>query len=286
MSLEKAFCRILALSCVAASVGFGAVESVDFTDASDSGASAWDLSETEDDAKGRKFPDGGESITSPVYGGAAVSVSVSAQMVGSNIAGSGSMLTLEARNPAGGSWMPAGSIEFAGGAVTNETFALSRSDGLRQFRISFTKGKGTMRVRSFTVKWFADGEVAVPHSLFASEVRSGSFRAGWAIDEPVDSFLFDCRKVSMTLWTGKVEWTETFSYCTNATKSAKKLTADIIDGYTDNAGWSGEYVYAPLESEGIIQVNKSSDSVGWLVSPEFSGRYPEKSANLVALFMG
>ena len=268
MSLEKAFCCALALSCVAAPVGFGAVEFVDFTDGMDVGASAWDLSETEDDAKGRKFPDGGESITSPVYGGAAVSVSVSAQMVGSEIAGSGSSLNVEARNPTGGSWMAIGGIEFAGGTVTNETFALSRSDGFRQFRISFTKGKGTMRVRSFTVKWLADGEVAAPHSLFAAEVGAGSFRAGWSIDEPVDAFLLDCWSVSMAPWTGTAEWMETFSHCTNATKSAKKLTADIIDGYTDNAGWSGEYVYAPLESEGIIQVNKSSDSVGWLVSPE------------------
>lgn len=268
MGLEKAVCLVLALSCVAASVGFGAVESVDFTDGTDAGASAWDLSETEDDAKGRKFPDGGESITSPVYGGAAVSVSVSAQMVGSNIAGSGSALNIEARNPAAGTWIQVGGIEFAGGTVTNGTFSLSRSGGFRQFRLSFTKGNGTLRVRSFSVKWLADGEVAVPHSPYAAEVTSRSFRAGWTADEPADSFLIDCWNVSATPWTGKTEWAETFSPCVNGTKSAKKLTADIIDGYTDNAGWSGEYVYAPQESEGIIQVNKSSDSVGWLVSPE------------------
>ena len=45
---------------------FAAVETVDFVEDIHGNVHLWELSETEKDSNGRKFPDGGETITSPV----------------------------------------------------------------------------------------------------------------------------------------------------------------------------------------------------------------------------
>lgn len=267
MSFEHASRYVLGASWFMTSAVFGAVEVTDFIDDTEGSVSRWDVSETELDGNGRKFPDGGEAITSPVYGGSAIRVSVSARMFGQNIAGSGSALKIEARTSAADGWEEIGGIVFSGGSATNGTFSVLRSEDFRQFRLSFIKGNGTLRVSSFSVTWRAEGEVAVPFSPGTSEVGDRSFDAVWMIDETVDSFLFDCWKVSMTRWTGDVKWSEGFDACENTGGSAKDIT-DGLDEHTGNPGWGGEYLYIPAGHTGVIQVNKASGSVGWLVSPE------------------
>ena len=250
---------------------FAAVETVDFVEDIHGNVHLWELSETEKDSNGRKFPDGGETITSPVYGGAAVSVNVSAKMFST---GDGSSLKIEGRSAANGNWREIHSLVFVDNSATNETVALSRADDFRQFRITFIRGKGTMRVGSFEVEWRADGEVAVPFGLSADSVTVDSFVATWTIDEAVECFLVDCWRESMSPWTGDVKWRETFERCANETKNPKGLTDETLDLYTDEAGWRGDFLYAPGESKGVIQVNKASGSVGWLVSPPLQASGP------------
>ena len=110
--------------------------------------------------------------------------------------------------------------------------------------------------------------VPVPYGLSADSVTHDSFRASWKVDGDADCFLLDCWQESMTKWSGEVKWIDTFERCTNTTQGIKSL-AEKFDLHTDIPGWSGEFVYRPEQSsEGIIQVNKNSESVGWLVSPE------------------
>ena len=247
---------------------WGGVSATDFT--SGSNTDQWDLSMTVDDGdKGIKFPDGDESITSPVYGGAAVSVSVSARIYGSNVDGSGSMLKIEARAPATEEWAEVHRLVFTGSSITNDTFSLSRGDDYRQFRLVFVKGNGTLRVRSFEVTWRADGEVAAPFSLKANEVTTNSFYATWRNEEPVDCFLFDCWKEYTTSWTGDVQWREDFAQCINEKGNPVNLTDEEGEfGEYGLDGWSGESVYLSAGCNGMIQVNKAADGVGWLITPE------------------
>jgi hypothetical protein len=189
-------------------------------------------------------------------------------MFGQDIPGSGSALVVEARSPTSESWCEVHRLVFANGSTTNETFKLFRGDNYRQFRLTFKKGVGTLRVRFFEVTWREDGEVEVPHSLKAVDVDADSFMATWAVDYPVECFLFDCWNESMTSWTGDRKWTEDFGKCVNGTERPKSVADDAFDQYTDIAGWSGAYVYLPGRMEGVVQVSKAEDSVGWLVSPE------------------
>lgn len=260
------------MACGSYMSAFAAVEITDFVDDTYENTSQWELSETEkDDRYGRKFSDGGETITSPTYGGAAVSVSVSAKTFST---GDGSALKIEAKSDGAEAWREIHSLVFADNSATNETIALSRADNYRQFRLSFVKGSGTLRVRSFEVEWRADGEVAVPFGLAADFVTSDSFVASWEIDETVECFLVDCWRESMTPWTGNVKWSDAFERSRNDGGNSKILTEDIFDDYTDVPGWSGDYVYAPKNSKGVIQVNKASGSVGWLVSPPLQAAGP------------
>lgn len=108
----------------------------------------------------------------------------------------------------------------------------------------------------------------VPCDLKARNVTTNSFLASWSADGSVECFLFDCWSLSAAPWTGEEKWKETFSPCVNASKRSKRLTEETFDLYTDHAGWSGDFAYAPAGGNGAIQVNKASGSVGWLVSPE------------------
>ena len=184
----------------------------DFIGDSNSNTNQWSLSGTVLDGNGRKFSNGGESIASPIYDGAVVSITVSAKNVGFKTAGDRSALKIEAQAPGAESWTEIHQLVFANGSATNETISLSRSANYRQFRLTFVKGTGTMRISSFNVTWRADGEVAAPFSLKCSDVTSDSFYATWTIDEPVECFLFDCWKESMTQWTGTRKWGGGF-YC-------------------------------------------------------------------------
>ena len=250
---------------------WGGVDHTDFVEDVNCNTNLWEMSETELDGNGRKFSDGGECIVSPVYGGAVVEVSVSAKTYST---GDGSSLKIESRTPGSEDWREVHRLVFADNSATNETFALTRADNCRQFRLTFVKGKGTLRIGSFRVVWRADGEVAIPSELTADDVAADSFHASWTIDEAVDCFLFDCWRESMTKWTGEEKWSETFGKCVNEGKSGKRLTAETFDQYTDCPGWSGDPVYVPAGGNGTIQVNKASDSVGWLVSPSL----PEMSS--------
>lgn len=245
----------------------GVVETADFVGDAYGNTNQWELSETTVDGNGRVFMNDGEAITSPTYDGAVVSLSLSAKMFGSGIADSGSALIVEARSLSSESWDEVCRLVFVSGAATNETFTLPRGDNYRQFRLVFVKGVGTLRVGSFEVTWRTDGEVAVPHSLKAAGTDSDSFLAAWSIDEVVECFLLDCWYESMTPWAGNVRWSESFGRCINGTKNAKSVSGDLFDQYTDLAGWSGDYVYLPSGLDGVIQVNKTVTSVGWLVSP-------------------
>ena len=262
---------ILMSVCGLCMSAFAAVETTDFVDDTHENAALWEMSETEKDDHGRKFPNGGEAITSPVYGGAVVAIGVSAKTFKTDGA---SALKIEARPAGTGDWTEVHRLVFADNSATNETIALSRADNYRQFRLSFIKGGGSMRVGSFEVEWRADGEVAVPSGLSADSVTADSFVATWTIDEAVECFLVDCWRESMTPWTGDVKWRENFECCTNKTQVSKRLTDETFDLYTDVAGWSGDFVYAPEGSEGVIRVNKASGSVGWLVSPPLPATGP------------
>ena len=246
---------------------WGGVAATDFIDDSNSNTNQWSLSETAVDGSGRKFSNDGESITSPIYDGAAVSIGVSAKNVGFRTEGTRSVLKIEAKALGSELWTDVHQLVFANGSATNETVSLNRSDNYRQFRLVFVKGVGTMRVSSFNVTWRADGEVAAPFSLKCSDVTSDSFYATWTVDEPVECFLFDCWSESMTQWTGARIWGEDFAFCTNATKSSKKFTEEMFGEY-GLSGWSGDFIYLPAGCNGTIQINKASDSVGWLVTPE------------------
>ena len=113
----------------------------------------------------------------------------------------------------------------------------------------------------------SDGETPVPHGLAAENVTADSFRATWSTDGPVERFLFDCWSVSTAPWTGGRIWEETFSPCVNTSGNPTKLTEEKFDQYTDHAGWSGDFAYAPAGASGTIQVGKSDRCAGLLVSP-------------------
>ena len=238
----------------------------DFIGDSNSNTNQWSLSGTVLDGNGRKFSNGGESIASPIYDGAVVSITVSAKNVGFKTAGDRSALKIEAQAPGAESWTEIHQLVFANGSATNETVSLSRSDNYRQFRLTFVKGTGTMRISSFNVTWRADGEVAAPFSLKCSDVTSDSFYATWTIDEPVECFLFDCWKESMTQWTGTRKWGEDFTACVNAAKSQKKFTDEMFAEY-GLSGWGGDLVYLPAGCNGTVQIGKATEGNGWLLTP-------------------
>ena len=111
------------------------------------------------------------------------------------------------------------------------------------------------------------GDVPAPYGLAAEDVTTNSFKATWSMDVPVESFLFDCWNVSSTSWTGCKIWEETFSTSVNTGGNPVNLTETTFDQHTDCAGWSGDFVYAPARTNGIIQVGKSSRCAALLVSP-------------------
>ena len=244
---------------------WGGVTVTDFVGDSNSNTNQWSLSDTVVDGNGRKFSNDGESITSPIYEGAAVSLTFSAKMVQYQKDGARSSLTIEAQAPGAESWTDIHQLVFANGSATNETVSLSRSDNYRKFRLTFIKGTGTMRISSFNVTWRADGEVAAPFSLKCSDVTSDSFYATWAIDEPVECFLFDCWKESMTQWTGTRKWGEDFDACVNETGSAKSITNNMDSTY-GLVGWSGDLVYLPAGCNGTVQIGKATEGNGWLLT--------------------
>ena len=267
MNCGKLSVSIAMLIC---SIGFsvrGGVTVTDFIDDSNSNTNQWNLSETVVDGSGRKFSTDGESITSPMYDGAVVSVTISAKNVNFRTEGARSALKLEAKAPDAELWTQIHQFAFVNGSATNVTVSLERSDNYRQFRIIFAKGAGTMRVSSFDVTWRADGEVATPFSLKCSDITSDSFYATWTIDEHVECFLFDCWKESMTPWTGNVEWREDFAFCTNETGSAKNITDSMASAY-GLAGWDGDLVYLSAGCNGTVQVGKATEGEGWLITPE------------------
>ena len=266
MDCKKIFVFIVMLIGGIRLSAWGGGAATDFIDDSNSNTNQWSLSETVVDGSGRKFSNDGESITSPMYDGAVVSVSVSAKNVGFKTDGVRSILKIEAKAPEAELWAEIHQLVFVNGSATNETVSLERGDNYRQFRIVFEKGAGTMRVSSFNVTWRADGEVAAPFSLNASDVTSDSFYATWTVDEPVECFLFDCWSESMTPWAGSLKWCENFTECVNPTKSAKKFTEEMFGEY-GLAGWSGDFAYLPAGGNGSIQVNKATESVGWLITP-------------------
>jgi len=245
---------------------WGGVVATDFIDDSNSNTNQWSLSETVVDGSGRKFSNDGEFIASPIYCGAVVSITVSAKNVGFKTAGDRSALKIEAQAPGAELWTEIHQLVFANGSATNETISLSRSDNYRQFRLTFVKGTGTMRVSAFNVTWRADGEVAAPFSLKCSDVTSDSFYATWAVDEPVECFLFDCWKESMTQWTGTRKWGEDFTACVNAAKSQKKFTDEMFAEY-GLSGWGGDLVYLPAGCNGTVQIGKATEGNGWLLTP-------------------
>lgn len=183
MNRKKLSVSIVMLSGVIRLSAWGGVTVTDFVDDSNSNTNLWDLSRTTfDDGDGRKFDGTDEPyVTSPEYGGAAVSISVSAKNVGFRNDGERSRLRIEAKSPGAELWTEVHQLVFANGSATNETVSLLRSDNYRQFRLVFVKGTGTMRVGSFNVTWRADGEVVEPRSLKAVDITSDSFYATWEI---------------------------------------------------------------------------------------------------------
>lgn len=247
---------------------WGGVTLTDFIGDSNSNTNQWELSETEADASnGRKFSNDGESITSPIYDGAVVSITFSAKNVNFRSNEEKCRLRIEAKTPASELWTDVHQLVFASGSATNETVSFSRSADYRQFRIVFLKGYGTMRVSSFMATWRVDGEVPAPTSLKASEVTSDSFYATWEIEEPVEGFLFDCWRESMTSWTGDAKWREDFSSCVNEGGSPKEITDDLGSAYGLD-GWSGDSVYLSAGCNGTIQINKATEGIGWLITEE------------------
>ena len=266
MNRKKMSVSIVMLSGVIRLSAWGGVTVTDFVGDSNSNTNQWSLSDTVVDGNGRKFSNDGESITSPIYEGAAVSLTFSAKMVQYQKDGARSSLTIEAQAPGAESWTDIHQLVFANGSATNETVSLSRSDNYRKFRLTFIKGTGTMRISSFNVTWRADGEVAAPFSLKCSDVTSDSFYATWTIDEPVECFLFDCWKESMTQWTGTRKWGEDFDACVNETGSAKSITNNMDSTY-GLVGWSGDLVYLPAGCNGTVQIGKATEGNGWLLTP-------------------
>ena len=266
MSCTKPFMSIVMLIGGLGLSAWGGGTVTDFIGDSNSNTNQWSLSGTVVDGNGRKFSNDGASITSPIYKGAAVSLTVSAKNVGFKTAGDRSALKIEAQAPGVESWTEIHQLVFTNGSATNETVSLSRSDNYRKFRLTFVKGAGTMRISSFNVTWRADGEVAAPFSLKCSDVTSDSFYATWTIDEPVECFLFDCWKESMTQWTGTRKWGEDFTACVNAAKSQKKFTDEVFAEY-GLSGWGGDLVYLPAGCNGTVQIGKATEGNGWLLTP-------------------
>jgi hypothetical protein len=240
-----------------------ASERTDFVREGSDASNRWDLTQTlYDDKHGRKFTNGGETLTSEAYPAAVVAVTVSARMFGSGIAGSGSALTIEAAAAGSAAWREVASLVFCSGAATNETVTLSRADNFVRFRLTFVKGNGTLRVGAFEATWRLPGETAPPFDLAADAVGTNAFVATWRIDEPVDSFLFDCWTVTNAPWTGQRVWAESFAACANDGGSPRDFTAAAADW----PGWRGERVYVPPRVAGCIQIGTAKDG-GMLLSP-------------------
>jgi hypothetical protein len=223
----------------------------------------WDLTTTDkDDSHGRNFQDNNDYIESPLYDGDVISFSLSAKTFGND----GSSLVVSARKDKESQFEDVFTLSFANNAETNETVSVARSNHFRQFRLTFKKSKGTLRIGSFSVTCRADGEVAIPVDLAAKEIGNNSFVATWAVDENVDYFLVDCWWLLPSPWTGNVVWREGFDGISNEGSSAKKLTDEDFSRF-DHGGWSGEWIYAAPGSSGIVQIGKASDEIGYLRSP-------------------
>ena len=269
MNCNKLLMSIAMSICGLGLSAHGGVTITDFVDDSNSNTNLWDLSRTTfDDGDGRKFDGDNEPfVTSPKYEGAVVSISVSAKNVGFKKESERSLLKILAKAPNDELWTEIHQIVFANGSPTNETVSLLRSDNYRRFQLVFVKKTGTLRVSSFSATWRADGEVAAPSSLKASEISSDAFHATWKSDEPVECFLFDCWKETVTSWAGSVKWHEDFSGCINQSGNSKNITDKMADEY-GLAGWSGAYVYLSAGANGTVQVDTATKNVGWLVTPE------------------
>jgi hypothetical protein len=139
MDCKKIFVFIVMLIGGIRLSAWGGGAATDFIDDSNSNTNQWSLSETVVDGSGRKFSNDGESITSPMYDGAVVSVSVSAKNVGFKTDGVRSILKIEAKAPEAELWAEIHQLVFVNGSATNETVSLSRRDNYRQFRLVFVK---------------------------------------------------------------------------------------------------------------------------------------------------
>ncbi len=105
-----------------------------------------------------------------------------------------------------------------------------------------------------------------PHSLKHTETTSSSIRIKWECDEPADYFLLYCSQLSQGKWRGDIRWAENFSPAQCNLGSAKKLSDEDIDQFTDNIGWHGTFIYAPSKSQGVLQIGKT-DTTGEFFSP-------------------
>ncbi|MBO5941121.1 MAG: hypothetical protein J6R18_08010 [Kiritimatiellae bacterium] len=271
MKFIRQFGWFMMFSYFGAMHGFGGIDLTDFIEDTNANTNLWDVSATIADANGRKFSADGQSIVSFVYPGAVVKISLSAKNVNFKKDGAASYLLLEGRKSEQLDWDELHRLRFANGSATNETVNLSRSDNYRQFKITFLKGAGTMRVGSFEATVRSDGEVVVPGGLDAVRITSSSFCAKWQSEERVDGFIFNCWREDMTPWSGDVKWVENFDKCVNGGNSPKAITSGMFDDYTDLTGWSGDLIYASAQANGAIQIGKSTDGVGWLISPELRG---------------
>lgn len=245
----------------------------DFKNMSSYDFTGWELSQTDQDEgttnPGRRFMDDGDAVTSPCFEGCVVLVSLDAKCVNMN-QGAPSSLTILARCSPTDDWRVAAVLNFQTAGATNAVFSLARADDFRQFRLRFDKVSGTMRLMTFAATWRGDGEIDAPSDMVASQSPDGSLHATWPAVDGADGYKVYLWREEWKPWTGTPLWGETFAGCVNTGKNPKALEGEELDAAADKQGWRGEYVYLPVESADMLQINKADSSVGWLESPALS----------------
>ena len=267
----KKVMRLIAVSMFSAMSALWAdtIEITDFAADTYGNAALWNLEAVEHDGdNGIKFSDNDIGVESPVYGGSVLRLSLETRCMNMRTADPSS-LQIFGRAQAGEVWRECAETTFVNGSRTNIVFGFSRKDAVRQLRIVYKKASGTLRIISAAATWRADGELETPSAIEVFDISSDGFSAAWHVEDDVTGFRFRLWREVPVPWTGGRVWSETFAGCINAGSSSKRYDKEnsSIDSITDNPGWSGSYVYAPAGMDGVLQLNKTSSSTGWLESP-------------------
>lgn len=152
--------------------------------------------------------------------------------------------------------------------------------GVRKFSIGLTQsGGGTWKVFSAEIIHTGPDELEAAAGLRSEEVSTNSFKAVWNVALAAESYALRVWSVDVADPTyANVAFGTGFDGVVNTGKSSKPVTDDLPTLLGE--GWEGALVYAPTNTEGVVQIGNSSDR-GWLTSPAWTGSSPAENQSLL-----